>query len=107
MIPSDRWEFRILAATSLVRFLIMPLAALGIVSCLAASNLLPDDSACKLVLLVSSAMPSAQNLVTMVNLSPETKPLASKMARLLFRQSILAILPITFWLSYFISYIHL
>ena len=56
-------------------------------------------------LLVQSCMPSAQNLVLLMNLTPETSMLAPGMARLLLRQILLSAIPMTVWISIFMTYL--
>lgn len=104
LIPGSRWEWRQLISTSLVRLLLMPLIGLATVHAFTAWGLLPDSVGCKMALLVCSCMPSAQNLVLLVNLQERTKCLAPAMAQLLFRQYLLAVVPTTLWISVFLSY---
>jgi predicted permease len=105
LIPATRWEFRELIATSIVRLLLMPLVGLASVHHLSRWGLLPASAACKMALLAQSCMPTAQNLVLLVNLREETKELVPSMAQLLLRQYVLAIVPTTVWLSVFMSYV--
>ena len=72
---------------------IMPLVGLASVHQMSAWGLLPQSAACKMALLVQSCMPSAQNLVLLVNLKSETKAMAPMMAQLLIRQYVLAVIP--------------
>jgi hypothetical protein len=62
---------------------------------------------CVGAILVMSCMPSAQNLVLLLNLKPETAPLAPALARLLLRQILLAAGPMTIWISIFMTYLEL
>ena len=48
-----------------------------------------------------AAMPPAQNLVLLTNLREETRPLAPRLAGLLLRMYVLAIVPTTVWLTVF------
>jgi hypothetical protein len=48
-------------------------------------------------------MPSAQNLVLLMQLRPATQPLAPRMAALLLRLYVLAIVPVTLWVTVFVS----
>lgn len=52
---------------------------------------------------VQSAMPSAQNLVLLMQLRKSTQPLAPRMAALLLRTYALAIVPVTAWMIVFMS----
>ncbi|CAI7797244.1 unnamed protein product [Closterium sp. NIES-53] len=52
---------------------------------------------------IQTAMPSAQNLVLMSQLSPATKPLAGMLASLMLRQYAISMLPITVWITVFLS----
>jgi predicted permease len=107
LFPSGRWECRTLVATSAVRLLMLPLCALGLVHWLGSVQLLPNCSACKMALLVQSCMPSAQNLVTLVNLQPGTKAMAAPLAQLLLRQYLIAVVPCTVWVSIFMLYLRI
>ena len=103
LVPQSRWEWRQLVATGVVRLLLMPLVGLATVGGLAQWGLLPPGPACRMALLVQSCMPSAQNLVLLVHLRPETRPLAPLIAQLLFRQYLLALVPTTIWISIFLA----
>jgi hypothetical protein len=48
-------------------------------------------------------MPSAQNLVLLMQLRTSTQPLAPRMAVLLLRLYAFAIIPVTFWMTVFAS----
>ena len=104
LIPATRWEWRQLISTGVVRLLLMPLVGLISVHHMGKFGLLPTSAACTMALLVQSCMPSAQNLVLLVNLREETRSMAPMMAQLLFRQYVLAIVPMTVWISVFLSY---
>lgn len=52
---------------------------------------------------VQSAMPSAQNLVLLMQLRKSTQPLAPRMAALLLRIYAVAIIPVTAWITVFMS----
>lgn len=105
LVPATRWEWRQLVATGVVRLLLMPLVGLASVHHLSRWGLLPASAACKMALLVQSCMPSAQNLVLMVNLREETKEMAPAMAQMLLRQYLLAVVPTTVWISVFMAYV--
>lgn len=107
LVPADRWEARLLAATAAVRLVALPAAAFAVVHGLTTVGALPPCRVCVGALLLQSCMPSAQNLVLMVNLREETKSLAPVMARLLFRQYLLAVVPMTMWISIFATYLGL
>lgn len=64
---------------------------------------LPADPVCALVLLVQGSMPTAQNLVLLLQLRESTRPLAPRMAALLVRLYAIAILPITAWIALFMT----
>ncbi|CAI5535573.1 unnamed protein product [Closterium sp. Naga37s-1] len=69
-----------------VRLLLLPmLGTIGIMA-LYKARLIPQDPICALTLMIQTAMPSAQNLVLMSQLSPATKPLAGMLASLMLRQ---------------------
>jgi predicted permease len=107
LLPNGRWEWRMLAATSVTRLLVMPICGLGLVHSLELLGWLPDSGACKMAILIQSAMPSAQNLVTLANLTPESKGLAAPLAQLLLRQYVIAIVPMTIWVSVFMNYLQM
>jgi hypothetical protein len=48
-------------------------------------------------------MPAAQNLVLLTQLRDATRPLATRLAALMLRQYVFAIIPVTFWLTAFTS----
>ena len=50
---------------------------------------------------VQSAMPSAQNLVLLMQLRKSTQPLAPRMAALLLRIYAVAVIPVTAWITVF------
>ena len=87
-----------------VRLILMPMATMAIVGTLAALGLLPDDPICRLVLLVEGSMPTAQNLVLLMNLNTNTQPLASKTGKLLLRLYPIAIVPVTVWMTLFVQW---
>ncbi|CAI5990016.1 unnamed protein product [Closterium sp. NIES-64] len=67
------------------------------------AKLIPQDPICALTLMIQTAMPSAQNLVLMAQLSPATKPLAGMLASLMLRQYAIAISTvITVWITVFL-----
>ena len=50
---------------------------------------------------VQSAMPSAQNLVLLMQLRKSTQPLAPRMTALLLRIYAVAVIPVTAWITVF------
>lgn len=48
-------------------------------------------------------MPSAQNLVVILQVKAATQPLAPRMAALLLRLYVLALLPVSLWVSLFVA----
>jgi predicted permease len=93
----------VLLGVSVVRLAVLPALTLGLVLWLRTVGLLPADPLVALVLLVQAAMPSAQNLVLLMQLQPATRPLAPKMAGMLLRQYVLAMFSVTGWFSVFIA----
>lgn len=103
ILPRDALEARILATVGVARLLLVPAAAFAIVEGLAAAGLLPNDPVCKLVLLVEGSMPTAQNLVLLMNLHDNTRHLSEKAGRLMLRLYPIAILPVTIWMTFFVQ----
>mmetsp|Transcript_28038 Transcript_28038/g.72709 ORF Transcript_28038/g.72709 Transcript_28038/m.72709 type:complete len:488 (-) Transcript_28038:48-1511(-) len=101
--PSDPLERRCVLAVTFVRMLLMPLTGIALLKVLLWVGALPLNPLCQFVILLQSAMPSAQNLVLLMALREETQVLAGDMALLLLRLYILSILPVTLWITYFIS----
>lgn len=62
---------------------------------------LPKDPVCHLAILLQAAMPSAQNLVLLMQLKPSTQPLARRLAQLLLRLYPLSALPVAAWVALF------
>ena len=52
---------------------------------------------------MQSAMPSAQNLVLLMQLRKSTQPLAPRMAALLLRIYAVAVIPVPAWITVFMS----
>lgn len=48
-------------------------------------------------------MPPAQNLAVLVNLRSSTRFLAPKLAKLLLRLYVVAVIPVTLWVSVFVA----
>ena len=103
ILPRDPIERRVLGTVGFVRLALMPIASLAIVGALTALGVLPDDPICRLVLLVEGSMPTAQNLVLLMNLNENTQPLAGRTGKLLLRLYPLAILPVTVWMTFFVQ----
>jgi len=103
LIPSDPLEKRCLGAVLVARMVLMPIAGIGIVTALSSIGMLPADPLCKFVILLQSAMPTAQNLVLLLQLREETQELAGDLALLLLRQYLLAIVPLALWVVLFMS----
>ena len=101
--PRDATEARILATVGVTKLVLAPAVAFLIVEGLAMIGLLPNDPVCKLVLLVEGSMPTAQNLVLLMNLHEHTRPLAERAGRLMLRLYPLAILPVTLWMTFFVQ----
>ena len=64
---------------------------------------LPADPVCQLALMVEGAMPSAQNLVLLMQLRESTRPMAPRMAQLLLRMYALCVIPVTLWMGVFVG----
>ena len=64
---------------------------------------LPADPVCQLALMVEGAMPSAQNLVLLMQLRESTRPIAPRMAQLLLRMYALCVIPVTLWMGVFVG----
>ena len=94
-----------LVSACLVRFVFLPGACLFGLLFLRALNSpwFPSDRSAALVLLTMSCMPAAQNLVLLTQLRDATRPLAPRLAALMLRQYVFAIIPVTFWLTAFTS----
>ncbi|PRW21016.1 auxin efflux carrier family [Chlorella sorokiniana] len=104
LLPSDSMEARALLVLALTRFLLVPLATMACLQALAAGGLLPpvlSDPVLLFVLLVEACMPSAQNLIILLQLSERTQALAPAFARLLLKLYFWAILPCTLWVTAF------
>ena len=96
-------DLRALLIAGVTRFAILP--AIGVVGFIALrlvnSPWYPTDPIVALVVLTMICMPSAQNLVLLVNLREETRHLAPRLAGLLLRMYVLAIPFVTVWLTVF------
>ena len=103
ILPREPMEARVLGTVGLVRLILMPMVSMALVGGLAALGALPDDPICRLVLMVEGSMPTAQNLVLLMNLSENTRPLASRAGQLMLRLYPIAILPVTIWMTLFVQ----
>jgi predicted permease len=99
----DVADARALLVASSVRFFFLPLV--GVIGCLALkaanSPWYPSDPVVAMVGLTMSAMPPAQNMVLLTNLSERTRSLAPRVGGLLVRMYVLAVAPCTLWLTVF------
>lgn len=89
---------------TVIRLLVMPIVGLMLVGLLQQYRWLPVDPLCKLTILVVTSMPTAQNLVVLVQLHAKTRPLAGVLANFLLRQYLLSVLSLTIWISIFLTY---
>lgn len=104
LLPADSAEGRALAILALTRFLLVPLATVGALQALVAGGLLPPvlaDPVLLFVLLMEACMPSAQNLIILLQLSERTQALAPGFARMLLKHYCYAAIPVTLWLTAF------
>ncbi|GJP60138.1 hypothetical protein CLOP_g17272 [Closterium sp. NIES-67] len=86
-----------------VRLVLLPIVGIVGIMALYNARIIPQDPICALTLMIQTAMPSAQNLVLMSQLSPGTKPLAGMLASLMLRQYAISMLPITVWITVFLA----
>lgn len=103
ILPRDALEARVLTTVAVVRLILMPLASMLLITALASAGILPKDPVCQLALMVEGAMPSAQNLVLLMQLRESTQPLAPRTAQLLLQLYTIAVIPITFWMTVFVG----
>lgn len=99
----DESDVRALVVASALRFVVLPLGGVLCALALRAANSpwYPNDPVVAVVVMTMAAMPPAQNLVLLTNLREETRPLAPRLAGLLLRMYVIAILPTTVWLTVF------
>lgn len=89
-----------LALLTICRFIWLPLASFGLLARAEASNLLPgDDPLMRFVLLMASAMPSAQNAIVILQLAPDAEFAANSMAKTIAILYLVAVLPMALLLS--------
>ena len=108
LLPTDAAEARGLAALAAVRFVLLPCTTIFALQWLAASGLLSpalSDPVLLFVLLVESCMPSAQNLIILLQLSPATQAAAPAFARMMLKLYAYAFLPVTLYVTAFASWL--
>lgn len=106
LLPSSGEEARALAIISLTRFLLLPLAtatALYWATQLGWLGPAGVDPVLLFVILVQSVMPSAQNLIIVLQLSDQTRSSAPVYAKMLLKLYAAAIVPVTLWVTAFAS----
>jgi hypothetical protein len=99
-------ETRALTILGVIRFVLMPVSAILLhKACSHIPVFAPvlADPILMFVLAVQTVMPSAQNLLIALQLSPHTQSAAPGLARLLLKLYALAILPVTLWVTGFAS----
>ncbi len=99
-------EARALTVLAVIRFILMPTSAVVLYKvCSRIPMFAPvlADPILMFVLAVQAVMPSAQNLLIALQLSPHTQSAAPGLARLLLKLYALAILPVTLWVTGFAS----
>ena len=104
--PSDAIEARALAVLSLVRFILVPTTCLFIWRFVAKTpfaSALAVDPLFLFVIAVQSVMPSAQNLIIVLQLSDATRPAAPAFAKMLLKLYAYSVLPVTLWVTAFAS----
>ena len=100
--PVDATEGRALAVLALARFVLVPVSCLLAFRWALARGLLgalATDVIFLFVLAVQAVMPSAQNLIIMLQLSDATRPAAPPFARMLLKLYAYAVLPVTLWVT--------
>lgn len=103
---SNGIESRAIAVLSIVRFVLAPMSVVllfKLFSKIAIFQPILADPILLFVIAVQSVMPSAQNLLIALQLSPQTQAAAPGLARLLLKLYALAILPVTLWVTGFAS----
>ena len=111
--PVDAMEARALGILSAVRFLLVPVTCLALWKTLTSAlsttmhmhlpAIAQYDALFLFVIAVQSVMPSAQNLIIMLQLSDVTRPAAPPFARMLLKLYAYAVLPVTLWVTAFAS----
>lgn len=82
-----------------VRLIAMPVAGLLLVKILHGADILPSNPVCILTILILSAMPSAQNLIVLLQLRSSTRCLVGVVADLLVRQYALSLVSLPLWVT--------
>lgn len=103
---SNGIETRAVAVLSFVRFVLAPVSAIVLFKLFSNFPIFGPilaDPILLFVIAVQSVMPSAQNLLIALQLSPQTQGAAPGLARLLLKLYALAILPVTLWVTGFAS----
>jgi hypothetical protein len=104
--PSDAFEARALAVLASVRFFLVPATSMVVwhwVSKLGFIGSFASDPLVVFFLAVQCVMPSAQNLIIVLQLSDVTRPAAPAFAKLLLKLYAYAVLPVTLWVTAFAS----
>ncbi len=102
LLPADALEARALGVLCLTRFLIVPAAMLAALRWAAAAGWLRGvvgDPVLLFVIMVQACMPSAQNLIVLLQLFDATRPAAPAFAKMLLKQYAYATLPVTLWVT--------
>lgn len=106
VMPTDATEARALGVLFLVRFILLPTTAIVTWQWVARAPWaapLVADPLFLFVIAVQAVMPSAQNLIIMLQLSDTMRPVAPAFARLLLKLYAYAVLPVTLWVTAFAS----
>ena len=101
LLPADRYERGIFLVSSVVRLVISPLVGLASVLACRHFGWLPADRICHFVVATISAMPSAQNMVLLLNLRDNTREAAPMMSSIILRQYVLSAVVSTVWVGVF------
>ena len=112
--PINAKEGRALAVLCIVRFLLLPVTCLIVWkwTCSLGRTFAPLGSMIEslsmdplflFIIAVQSVMPSAQNLIIMLQLSPKTRQAAPAFARMLLKLYAYAVLPVTLWVTAYAS----
>lgn len=99
----SRIDARALAAVAIVRLLLMPAASILLVKGLISIEWMAADPVIALVVLLQGSMPTAQNLVVLLHLDTKTERGAARLAEMLLRLYALAVIPLTLWVTVFVS----
>ena len=98
MRPTPR-DARVLGVVFAVRQLALPALAAAVLYALRATGALVLDPVASFVIITQACVPSAQNLVLLLQLRDSTRGLAPRLARLLLQMYALAALPTALWLT--------